>query len=269
MPGPLFLSNSSPFVDDAPTTREASLRPGTDGAAALFDPLESLVGRSSNLARWRTMQIASQLFPSFVLIGPRGASVPIRLAVVGGLRPDELVGSTAVAKLLLELDLAPLLAQDFALFGYPVANPPRDDGTEPDFELDFWHEVDDPVVRFFERELAGNELDGIIGVYGNESVAGFQVQVSSRVIATEVLWPAVEFAQRLVPLAAEPIRYFPRLSQGKGAFHDLSHVRPRPFCLTIHTPRRVPFENQVSAIAFSIKQILHRYRSLVGHAESL
>jgi hypothetical protein len=257
MPAAVPLSDASPLVD------------GGDDLTALFSPLESLVGKSSNLARWRTMQIANQSLPSFVLIGPRGGSVPIRLAIVGGLRPDEAVGSTAVAKLLVELDLAPLMAQDFALFGYPVANPSRGDGREPDFELDFWHGVDDPVVRFFERELAGNDLDGVIGVYGNEPIAGFQFQVCSRLIATEVLWPAVEFAQRLVPLAAEPIRYLPRLSKPKGAFHDLRHLRQRPFCLTIHTPRRVPFENQVSAIAFSIKQILHRYRSLIEHAESL
>jgi hypothetical protein len=258
MAGALPLSDSFPFVDHA-----------RDGVTALLSPLKSLAAKSSNLAGWRTMQIAGNSLPSFVLIGPRGGSVPIRLAVVGGLRPDELVSTSAVAKLLVELDLAPLLAQDFALFGYPVANPSRDDGAEPDFERDFWHEVNDPVVRFFERELAGNELDGVIGVYGDESIAGFQVQVCSRVIATEVLWPTVEFAQRLVPLAAEPIRYFPRMSQPKGAFYDVRHLRPRPFCLTIHTPRRVPFENQVSAIAFSIKQILYRYRSLIGDAESL
>lgn len=257
MLGALPLSDSAPHIETG------------DDLVGIFNALESLIGKSSNLARWKTMHIANQALPSFVLIGPRGGGVPIRLALAGGLRPDETLSSKAIAKLLVELELAPLLAQDFALFGYPVANPVRGDGREPDFELDFWQGVDDPVVDFFERELAGNELDGVIGLYGNDSTPGFQIQVSSRVIATEVLWPAVEFAERLVPLAAEPIRYFPRLSRPKTAFHDLRHLCPRPFSLTIHTPRRVPFENQVSAIAFSIKQILYRYRSLIGHAESL
>ena len=257
MSGALPCSGSTAHIDDQ------------DGLTSVFSPLEALAGKSNNLATWRTIRIARRSLPSFVLIGPRSGGVPVRLAIVGGLRPGEILSSAALAKLLIEFDLAPLLAQDFALFFYPVANPSRADGAEPDFERDFWHGVDDPVVRFFERELAGNELDGIIGVYGNEPIAGFQAQVCSRVIATEVLWPAIEFVERLVPLAAEPIRYFPQLSGPKGAFHGVRHLSPRPFSLTIHAPRRAPFENQVSAIAFSIKQILYSYRSLMGYAERL
>jgi hypothetical protein len=257
MSGALPLFGSTAHVDDE------------DGLTAIFSPLESLIGKPSNLARWRTMRIANRSLPSFVLIGPRESGVPMRLAIVGGLRPGDTLGGAAVAKLLVELDLAPLLAQDFAVFGYPVANPLRGDGTEPDFELDFWRGVDDPVIHFFERELAGNQLDGVIAVYANEAISGFQAEVCSRVIATEVLWPAIEFIERLVPLAAEPIRYFAQLSQPKGALHDLRHLCPRPFSLVIHTPRQVSFEKQVSAIAFSIKQILNRYRSLIRHASAL
>ena len=88
-------------------------------------------------------------------------------------------------------------------------------------------------------------------------------------IATEVLWPALELAQRLVPLASEPIQLYPQLQRRENAFFSLDHVRPKPFSLVIRTPANVPFENQVSAVAFSIKQILHHYRALVGHADSL
>jgi len=79
------------------------------------------------------------------------------------------------------------LAQDFALFGYPVANPERQSSCSPDFTADFWKCTSDPVIRFFEQELTENQLDGVIAVKANEPIAGFQIQVSSRVIATEVL----------------------------------------------------------------------------------
>jgi hypothetical protein len=235
----------------------------------LWSSLELASDGSPNLAKWRSVSVEGRVIPSYVLIGPRGGSVPIRLALLGCTDGDDLLSTTAIVKLLVELDLAPLLAQDFALFGYPIANPHRNSGPAPDFETQFWREVDDPVIRFFERELAGNELDGVIVIKGNEPISGFQIQVSSRVIATEVLWPALELAQRLVPLASEPIQLYPQLQRRENAFFSLDHVRPRPFSLVIRTPANVPFENQVSAVAFSIKQILHHYRALVGHADSL
>ena len=138
------------------------------------------------------------------------------------------------------LDLAPLLAQDFALFAYPVANPHRTSHRSPDFTSDFWTSASDPVVRYFEQELTENELDGVIAVKGNEPISGFQIQVSSRVIATEVLWPALELAQRLVPLASEPIQIFPRLANNRHSLFSLGHSRPGPFSLVIRTPGHMP-----------------------------
>jgi hypothetical protein len=37
----------------------------------------------------------------------------------------------------------------------------------------------------------------------------------------------------------------------------------------IRTPKHMPFENQISAIVFSVEQILRHYRVLVSHANSL
>jgi hypothetical protein len=235
----------------------------------LWGSLEFVSDGSPNLARWRSFSTEGRVIPSYVLIGPRGGSVPIRLALLGCTDGKDLLSTTAIVKLFVELDLAPLLAQDFALFGYPCANPRRHSAPLPDFETEFWKGSSDPVIRFFERELVGNELDGVIVIKGNEPISGFQIQVSSRVIATEVLWPALELAQRLVPLASEPIQLYPQLQKRENAFFSLDHVRPRPFSLIIRTPGSRPFENQISSVAFSLKQILHHYRSLVGHADSL
>jgi hypothetical protein len=240
-----------------------------DPAQQIWLPLDMLAAESPSLAKWRGLAVDGRVIPSYVFIGPRGGSVPIRLALLGGIQSEDLLSTNAIAKLLVELDLAPLLAQDFALFGYPVANPHRTSHRSPDFTSDFWTGVSDPVIRYFEQELTENELDGIIAVKGNEPISGFQIQVSSRVIATEVLWPALELAQRLVPLASEPIQISPRLQSNGHSLFSLGHSRPGPFSLMIRTPRHMPFENQISAIAFSVKQILHHYRALVSHADSL
>jgi hypothetical protein len=240
-----------------------------DPAEQIWNPLDMLAAESPGLAKWRSIAVDGRVVPSYVFIGPRGENVPIRLALLGGIRSEDLLSTSAIVKLLVELDLAPLLAQDFALFAYPVANPYRTSHRSPDFTSDFWTGASDPVIRYFEQELTENELDGVIAVKGNEPISGFQIQVSSRLIATEVLWPALELAQRLVPLASEPIKIFPRPEINRSSLFSLGHSRPGPFSLMIRTPRHLPFENQISAIAFSVKQILHHYRTLVSHADRI
>lgn len=240
-----------------------------DPAEQIWAPLELLAAESAGLAKWRGLVVEGRVVPSYVFIGPRAGRVPIRLALIAGVEPEDLPSSNAIVKLFVELDIAPLLALDFALFGYPAANPHRTSSRSPDFTTDFWKSASDPVIRFFEQELTENQLDGIIAVKTNEPIAGFQMQGSSRVIAAEVLWPALELAQRLVPLASEPIQIFPQLPNNCHSLFSLGHARPGPFSLVIRTPGHMPLENQISAIVFSIKQILCCYRALVSHVNSL
>jgi hypothetical protein len=239
-----------------------------DPVDQIWNPLDLLLSESPNLAKWRSLAFEGRVIPSYVFIGPRGGHVPIRLALIAGMESEDLLSTNAIVKLLVELDIAPLLAQDFALFGYPMANPERV-RRSPDFTVDFWKNGSDPAIRYFEQELTENQLDGIIAVKANEPIAGFQIQVSNRMIATEVLWPALELAQRLVPLASEPIQVFPGLESHCHSLFSLGHARPGPFSLLIRTPKHMPVENQVSAIVFSVKQILHHYRLLVSQASRL
>ncbi|HTC13217.1 MAG TPA: hypothetical protein VK692_03300 [Chthoniobacterales bacterium] len=231
--------------------------------------LDLLTAESPGLAKWRGLAVDGQVVPSYVFIGPRGGRVPIRLALLAGIEYGEMLSTHAIIKLLLDLDLAPLLARDFALFGYPVANPHRASGRFSDFTGDFWKSASDPVIQYFEQELTANELDGILAVKANEPIAGFQIQVSSRVIASEVLWPVLELIQRLVPLAGDPIQIFPQRPNDCHSLFSLGHARPGPFSLMIRTPKHMPIENQVSAIVFCVEQILRYYRILVSHASSL
>jgi hypothetical protein len=243
--------------------------PNADSAHEIWEPLDRLAEESAGLAKWHSFAVDGHVIPSYVFIGPRGGSVPIRLALLGGIQPEDLISTSAIVKLLVELELAPLLAQDVALFSYPVANPVRVSRRPPDFSTDFWTDAPDPTIRHFEQDLAGNRLDGIIAAKGNQAISGFQIQVSRRVIATEVLWPALEIVQRLVPLAPEPIQAFPQLQNSRHALFSPGQLPPAPFSMIICTPKHMPSENQISAIAFSVKQILYRYRTLVNHADKL
>jgi hypothetical protein len=244
-------------------------QPGAAFADEIWEPLDLLAEGSHGLAKWRSFAVDGHVIPSYVFIGLRGGSVPIRLALLGRIEPEDLVSTSAIIKLLVELDLSPLLARDFALFSYPVANPTRLSHRSPDFSTDFWTDASDPTIRYFEHELAGNQLDGVIAAKGNEAISGFQIQVSSRLIAAEVLWPALEMAQKFVPLATEPIQVFPHLQESEHSLFSLGQSRPGPFSLMIRTPRHTPIENQISAIVFSVKQILQQYRTLVNYTTKL
>jgi hypothetical protein len=76
-------------------------------------------------------------------------------------------------------------------------------------------------------------------------------------------------AQRFVPLAPEPIRLWSSSGFESTSIFNTGHLRPRPFCLSLCTPRQQPAENQISAIVFSLKQILHHYRAAIRYAECL
>ena len=109
-----------------------------DPEQQIWTPLDLLAAEPAGLAKWRSLAVEGRVVPSYVFIGPRGGQVPIRLALLAGIEPEDLLSTNALVKLLVELDIAPLLAQDFALFGYPVANPHCASRRSPDFTLDFW-----------------------------------------------------------------------------------------------------------------------------------
>lgn len=88
-------------------------------------------------------------------------------------------------------------------------------------------------------------------------------------LAAEVLWPAVELAQRFVPLAPEPIQPWPSSGPEPAWIFQTGHLRPRPFCVSLCTSRQQPSESQMAALVFALKQILRHYRAAVGYAGRL
>ena len=131
---------------------------GSEPDQQIWAPLDLLAAVSASLAKWRCLAVEGRVLPSYVFIGPRGDRVPIRLALLASIEPEDLLSTHALVKLLVELELAPLLAKDFALFGYPVANPHRISSRPPDFKADFWKSASDPVIRYFEQELTAESI---------------------------------------------------------------------------------------------------------------
>src|SRR5208282_2932231 len=86
-----------------------------DPAQQIWHSLDMLAAESPNLAKWRSIAVDGRVFPSYVFVGPRGRSVPTRLALLGRIDSEDFLSTDVIVKLLVELDLAPLLAQDFAL----------------------------------------------------------------------------------------------------------------------------------------------------------
>ncbi len=259
--------NSSSAASDAHSSR--SISDNSKPQEVPWSPLDLLSEESGGLRRWRSVTVDGRVIPSYVFIGPRGGRIPIRLALMGGIDPYDHLSTDSIVKLLVGLNLASLLAEDFALFVYPVTNPRGATSQSLDFFEPSWKEDPDSVAGFFDRELNENQLDGIITVKTDEPIDGFQIQVSSRVIGSEVLWPGLELVARIIPLARDPIQVVPHLQEEWNSMLGLNQLHPGPFTLIIRTPKGSGAENQISSIVFSIEQILRTYRNLVQQADRL
>jgi hypothetical protein len=193
--------------------------------------------------------------PGFVFVGERREQVSIRLIMFAS--GDDPVGSFALLKFLVDLNLAPLLGHDYALFCYLNAPGLALFSRLKDYRL---HREKGSLPRDF-RAL---DPDGLISVQTNDSVGGLQVEASDRTIANEVVWPALAPASKVYQLDAEPVRY-----RRDYAWFNGDEVPSNTFKLALHTPYLADPENQIAAVSFTLKEILLQYRSLRNFAKKL
>ena len=228
----------------------------------VFEPLENISSYPSHLVRWRECEDSRYKLSSYVFIGQRTNNLPVRMAFVAGLRSHDNLAQQALAKLLVELEVAPLVGRDYALFSYAVTRAPSDDGAET-YGNDWLDESSgvQPILQVLESDLASSDVDGFISIATNERVSGFQFETDSELIATEVAWPTLEVAGRFVRLAEEPVKVLPsavlRRQRGLGR-----GVPKQMFGLTLQTSEDSGLEEQVSAIVFSSIRVLQEYRRL-------
>ena len=249
-----------------------SLPPGTHFSRSpgpVFEPLESISSYPSHLVRWRECADSKYKLTSYVFIGQRTNNLPVRMAFVAGLRSHDDLAQRALAKLLVELEVAPLVGRDYALFSYALTREPSDEAAET-FGSDWLDESSgvQPILQVLESDLASSDVDGFISIATNERVSGFQFETDSELIATEVAWPTLEVAGRFVPLAEEPVKVLPsailRRQRGLGR-----GVPKQMFGLTLRTPENSGPDEQVSAIVFSSIRALQEYRRLRRAAKDL
>jgi hypothetical protein len=228
-----------------------------------FEPFETISAYPSHLVRWRECSDAGFILSSYVFIGQRTGNVPVRMAFVAGLRSRDPMAMRGLAKLLVELEVAPLAAADYALFSYAVTGP-----SELDLDSDFSHDLPpetppegQTIARVIETDLKRNDVDGVISLATNEHLSGFQIETDCELIAAEVAWPSLEVAGRFVPLADEPVRVLTPGILGCARGGDQG-IPKQMFGLTIRTPQTSPPEDQISAIVFSSIRILRQYRKL-------
>jgi hypothetical protein len=241
----------------SPPRTQFSRPPGPE-----LEPLESISSYPSHLVRWRECADSKYNLTSYVFIGQRTNNLPVRMAFVAGLRSHDDLAQRALAKLLVELEVAPLVGRDYALFSYSLTREPSDEAAES-YGSDWLDESSgvQPILQVLESDLASSDVDGFISIATNERVSGFQFETDSELIATEVAWPTMEVAGRFVPLAEEPVKVVPsailRRQRGLGR-----GVPKQMFGLTLRTPENAGPVEQVSAIVFSSIRVLQEYRRL-------
>jgi hypothetical protein len=259
--------------------RTVSPREPEESLHSLLAPL--LAAESSALLashqRLTSRGVASSV-PKFLLLGNRSNGVPLRVALFAGLDAGRLETVAATVNLLLRFTLTPKLAQDYALFTYPVVNP---GGFSPEREAfeslrETWaRNPDDEQIRYYRSEFRSIAFHGLITLRSVPEFQGLQARVRSPLIAAEVVLPALESVRNLVPLEKEPIRVLSnqpdslRAEFAAGRLMPEPETRPWPFEIELFAPQAASADGRSQALAVVILEILRRYRRFISEGGDL
>jgi hypothetical protein len=235
---------------------------------------------ASLLANRVTVSIGDVLYelPKFLLLGERGGGVPIRLGLYAGLDADRLDTVIAASRLLLQLELSPILAQDYAVFASPVVNLAGfgwEKAPLVQFQKRYARGAADGDVRYFQTDFAKWKHDGLIFLRSTGMNTAFSATVRSQVMADEVVGPALETIASFVPLARRPVRVLPESAVARFADFNAGRLlpppdrRPWPFEIELHAPSSVDCELRVRSLFIAVIEILRRYRQFIAHAGEL
>jgi hypothetical protein len=217
--------------------------------------------------------------PKFMLLGQRGGGKPIRIALFGGIDDHgSLDGIAAITRMLVQMEVQPSLARDYALFAYPLVNlfeyQEAETEIEP-FDRRYAWERPDGDVRFFRTELRKWRFDGILTLRTDPAAHGFHGSVRSEVLAREVVRPALESVARVIPVKSRPIKVRPgdmstRLADySDGRLTAPPELRPYPFEAELFAPGDAPEELRIRSLFVAVHEILRNYRRLLAHAQDI
>jgi hypothetical protein len=268
----------------AATPRPAT-EPRPDGRAAAQDLLDILFDVSSHseslMAARHSVRVGGCDFdiPKFMLLGRRSGGKPIRIALFGGIDDHgSLDGIAAITRLLMQAELNPSLARDYALFAYPLVNVfeyrRAETPLEP-FDRRFAWERPDGDVRFFRSELRKWRFDGILTLRTDPAAAAFRATVRSELLAREVVRPALERVETVTPVNRRPIKVRPgdmraRLADyAQGRLTPPPELRPYPFEAELFAPGAASRELCIRSLFIAAHEILRNYRRLLAHAPDI
>lgn len=256
-----------------------------DGHSAAQELLEILFEASSHseslmATRHRTRVGGCDFdIPKFMLLGQRAGGKPIRIGLFAGINDHgSLDGVAAISRMLMQTELQPALARDFAIFAYPLVNvfeyrtatPPLEA-----FERRFANEYPDGDVRFFRSELRKWRFDAMLTLRTDPRADTFRATVRSELLAEEVVLPALARVGRVAPINSRPVRVRPgdmrsRLADyADGRLTAPPEVRPYPFEAELFAPGTASQELRIRGLFVAVHEILRNYRRLLAHASDL
>jgi hypothetical protein len=248
---------------------------------SILEPVHDVALSSSSLVASRhviRLGEARHEIPRFLLLGERGGGTPITVGLFAGLDARSEATSIALSRLLLQFEITPSLAKDYALLGYPIVNVQAFDespASRSRFESRFASSQADEDILFFRSELQQWKFNGHIFLSIDPNNAAFHATTRSRVLAEEVIAPALDVIANSLPVRAKrtalrPSDRYSRLADiAQGKLTEPAGIRPYPFEIELHIPANLAPNQQVTGAFVVVQEILRNYRRIISHGQNL
>jgi len=251
----------------------------------LLAPLEKIAASSPNLVanHGAHFEVSGEAYevPRYLFVGPKGGGTPIRLGLFAAIHGDEPEGAHALVQFVKLLEARPELAVGYCLSIYPVCNPTgfednsRHARSGRDLNREFWKNSAQPEVRILQAELVSHSFDGIISLHSHGGSEGFYGVVRSLTLTKHLVGPALKAAEIFLP--RDEHDFIEGVPARDGVVHDSTDgglstppkAHPRPFEITLETPKAPPAYLKEFALAMALRSILVEYRKFIAYAPNL
>ncbi len=220
--------------------------------------------------------------PRFVFQRTHIVKHRIKIGIFAGIHGDEPAGILALMDFVRELDLHPDLGREYLLYLYPLCNPSgylaatREAAScGKDLNREFWKNSPEPEVRLLEEEIQRRQFDGIIYLHSDYTCGGFYGFARDRLISEQMLAPALQAADQVLPCDPGPV------IDGFHAVNGIIHSaydgilcaspaqRPQPFEVILESPQNAPLPLQREAFVNALRAILQSYRGFIAYGADL
>lgn len=219
--------------------------------------------------------------PRYIYLGPNGGGDVIRVGIFATIHGDEPEGALALTRFAEALEKNPEIGRGYALFLYPVCNPTgfedntRHSRSGKDLNREFWINSTEPEVRLLQTELVLHSFHGIISLHTDDTSGGFYGFVHGATLTKHLIEPALRAVETLLPRDQRPVIDGFHARNGvirdryDGMLSAPPEVRPRPFEITLETPKAAPSFLKASGFVLALKTILTEYRKFIAYAPNL